>query len=63
MPSTYDRFNLVSADWFRAHRRQVYGVILLVAQFVTPDPLISPLIFTALGWALYEIGILACGHL
>ncbi len=57
------RFNLVGVDWFRAHRRQVYGVILLISQFVTPDPLISPLIFTALGWTLFEVGILSCGHL
>lgn len=57
------RFNLVSAQWFREHRRPFYGVVLLVAQFITPDPLISPMIFTALGWILYEIGILACGHL
>lgn len=57
------RFNLVDADWFRAHRRQAYGVVLLVSQFVTPDPLVSPMIFTALGWGLYEIGILSCGRL
>lgn len=57
------RFNLVRADWFRAHRRQAYGVILLVSQFVTPDPLITPLIFTGMGWILFETGILACGRL
>jgi sec-independent protein translocase protein TatC len=57
------RFNLVPVDWFRLHRRQVYGVILLIAQFVTMDPLISPLIFTALGWLLYELGIWSCGRL
>ena len=57
------RFNLVDVDWFRGHRRQAYGVILLISQFVTPDPLISPLIFTALGWTLFEVGILSCGHL
>ena len=57
------RFNLVDVNWFRAHRRQAYGVVLLISQFVTPDPLISPLIFTALGWILFEVGILSCGHL
>jgi sec-independent protein translocase protein TatC len=57
------RFNWVSVEWFREHRRQFYGVILLVAQFITPDPLISPMIFTGLGWILYEIGILSCGRL
>ncbi len=52
------RFNLVPVDWFRAHRRQAYGVFLLVSQFVTPDPLVTPLIFTAMGITLYEVGIL-----
>jgi sec-independent protein translocase protein TatC len=52
------RFNLVPVDWFKGHRRQAYGVFLLVSQFVTPDPLVTPLIFTAMGIALYEVGIL-----
>jgi sec-independent protein translocase protein TatC len=52
------RFNLVSATWFREHRRQVYGVFLLVSQFVTPDPIVTPLIFTAMGIVLFESGLI-----
>jgi Sec-independent protein secretion pathway component TatC len=52
------RFNLVSATWFREHRRQVYGVILLVSQFVTPDPIVTPAIFTAMGMVLFECGLI-----
>jgi sec-independent protein translocase protein TatC len=57
------RFNLVPADWFRAHRRQAYGVFLLLSQFVTPDPLVTPLIFTAMGIFLFELGILMANWL
>ena len=57
------RFNLVPVDWFRTHRRQSYGVFLLVSQFVTPDPLVTPLIFTAMGILLYELGILMANWL
>lgn len=57
------RFNLVSADWFRSVRFQAWGVIMLVSQFVTPDPVVTPLIFTAMGIVLFESGLLFGKHL
>jgi Tat protein translocase TatC len=52
------RFNLVNASTFRSIRLKVYGVFMIVAQFVTPDPLVTPTIFCVVCFALYEIGIL-----
>lgn len=54
------RFNLVRVDWFKANRLRIFGVILLISQFVTPDPLISPSIFTVMGALLLEAGIFSC---
>lgn len=51
------RFNLVSADWFAKNRFRAWGVILLISQFVMPDPLVTPLIFTGMGIVLYEGGL------
>jgi Sec-independent protein secretion pathway component TatC len=31
---------------------------MLVSQFVTPDPVVTPLIFTAMGIVLFEGGLL-----
>lgn len=52
------RFNLVEAATFRSIRLKAYGVFMIVAQFVTPDPLVTPTIFCLVSFALYEIGIL-----
>ena len=52
------RFNIVEAKTFRAIRLKAYGVIMIVSQFVTPDPLLTPTIFCAVSFVLYEIGIL-----
>jgi sec-independent protein translocase protein TatC len=52
------RFNLVEAKTFRSIRLKAYGVFMIVSQFVTPDPLITPTIFCLVSFALYEIGIL-----
>jgi sec-independent protein translocase protein TatC len=52
------RFNLVTVDWFRSVRLQAWGVFMLVSQFVTPDPIVTPLIFTVMGIVLYELGLL-----
>lgn len=54
------RFNLVPAATFKSLRFKIYGVILIVSQFVTPDPLITPTIFSVMNIALYEAGILLC---
>ena len=52
------RFNIVDVSNFRSWRWKVYGVFMIVSEFVTPDPLITPLIFIALSIVLYECGIL-----
>ncbi len=54
------RFNLVPVMHFKSWRFKSWGVIMVVSQFVTPDPVVTPLIFTALGILLYEAGILGC---
>jgi sec-independent protein translocase protein TatC len=53
-------FNLVPVATFKAIRLKTYGVLLIVSQFVTPDPLITPTIFTVMSILLYEAGILLC---
>lgn len=57
------RYNLVSADWFRSVRLQAWGVGMLLSQFIMPDPILTPLIFTGLFIALYEGGLLLCHRL
>lgn len=52
------RFNLVPASWFRKVRFRAWGVLMLISQFVTPDPIVTPLIFTAMGIVLFEAGLL-----
>jgi sec-independent protein translocase protein TatC len=51
------RFNLVPSAWFRKHRFQAWGVLMLISQFVTPDPIVTPLIFTGMGIVLFESGL------
>lgn len=57
------RFNLVSAEWFRSVRFPAWGVIMLISQFVTPDPIVTPLIFTGMGIVLFESGLLLSNRL
>jgi sec-independent protein translocase protein TatC len=52
------RFNLVSLDWFRSVRLQAWGVGMLLSQFIMPDPIVTPLIFSGLFIVLYEGGLL-----
>lgn len=51
------RFNLVEAKTFRSIRLKAYGVIMIVSQFVTPDPLVTPTLFCVVSFLLYEVGI------
>jgi sec-independent protein translocase protein TatC len=51
------RFNFVEAKTFREHRLKAFGLIMIVSQLVTPDPIITPSIFCAVSFLLYEVGI------
>lgn len=51
------RFNIVTSDNFRAWRWKAWGFFMILSQFVTPDPLVTPLIFTGLTIFLYELGL------
>ncbi len=53
-------YNLVPASTFRTSRLKVYGVLIILSQFVTPDPVITPTIFIVMTILLYESGILLC---
>lgn len=57
------RFNLVGVDWFRGNRLQAWGVFMLISQFVTPDPIVTPLIFTVMGIVLFESGLWLSRHI
>jgi sec-independent protein translocase protein TatC len=51
------RFNIMDVKTFKSWRWKAYGVFMIVSEFVTPDPLITPLIFIGLSVLLYEGGI------
>lgn len=54
------RFNLVPVTLFRSWRFKAWGIIMVLSQFVTPDPVVTPIIFTVLGILLYEAGVFSC---
>lgn len=51
------RFNIVEGAQFRQWRFKAWGIFILVSQFVTPDPLVTPALFSGLCILLYELGI------
>jgi sec-independent protein translocase protein TatC len=54
------RFNLVPLGSLKAMRLKVYGVLVILSQFVTPDPILTPTLFIAETILLYESGLLLC---
>jgi sec-independent protein translocase protein TatC len=51
------RFNLVPVEQFKKWRFKAWGGFIILSQFVTPDPLVTPLIFSIACILLYELGI------
>ncbi len=57
------RFNIVDVETMRRWRLKFYGVFILVAQFVTPDPIVTPLMFIGMMIVLFESGLLLAKRL